>query len=160
MFSKVEEKAIIPALPEKRPEFKVKKERIDRKLCFVLMPFDEKFTPIYNNIIKKVVESFGLKCKRAGEIFGTKPIIEDVWEHIQRARILIADLTGRNPNVFYELGLSHAIKKEVILITQNLKDLPFDLKHYRCIVYEDSISGADRLKEGLANTLKKEFEEK
>lgn len=72
IFSRVESKPIGDALPAKRPQFKVKKEEIDEKLCFVLMPFDEKFTPIYNNIIKKVIESFGLECKRADEIFGTR----------------------------------------------------------------------------------------
>jgi len=105
------------------------------------MPFDNRFNPIYENIIKKVIKKFGLNCKRADEIFGTEPIIKYIWEHIKKARILIADITGRNANVFYELGLAHAINKEVILITQNIRDIPFDLKHYRCIVYEDSVAG-------------------
>lgn len=140
--------------------FKNVKEEIDNSLCFVLMPFDEKFTPIYENIIKKVVEEFDLNCKRADEIFGTKPIIEDIWQHIQKARILLADLTDRNPNVFYELGLAHAIGKDTILITQELNDVPFDLRHYRCIVYEDSISGAEKLKEGIKSTLKEKLAKK
>lgn len=144
----------IPSKP-KIPKLQVEKKAIDETLCFVLMPFDEKFVSIYDLIIKKVVESSKLRCTRADEIFGTQPIIEDILEYIQKARFLIADLTGGNPNVFYELGLAHAMGKEVILITQNLKDFPFDLKHYRCIVYEDSVAGAERLKEGLMNTLKK-----
>ena len=101
-------------------------------------------------LLKNVVEDIGLRCKRADEIFSTKPIIEDIIEHIQKARILIADLTGRNPNVFYELGFAHAIYKDVILITQNLEDVPFDIRHYRCIVYQDSV---ERLEEGLRRTL-------
>jgi hypothetical protein len=127
---------------------------IDETLCFVLMPFDEKFVSIYD-AIKKVVESFKLKCLRADEIFGTQPIIQDILEHMQKAKFLIADLTGRNPNVFYELGLAHAMGKEVILVTQDLKDVPFDLEHYRCIVYKDSVAGAEKLKKGLKSTLKK-----
>ncbi|CAD6491672.1 MAG: hypothetical protein CHKLHMKO_00176 [Candidatus Argoarchaeum ethanivorans] len=137
------------------PKLQTEKKTIDETLCFVLIPFDENFVPIYNSIIKKVVESSKLRCTRADEIFDTRSIIEDILEHIQKARFLIADLTGRNPNVFYELGLAHAVGKEVILITQDLKDIPFDLKHYRCIVYEDSVAGAEKLKEGLMNTLKK-----
>ena len=152
IFSKIEEQIIGP-ISEEVPNFERTTE-VDENLCFVLMPFDEKFTPIYENIIKTVVESAGLECKRADEIFGIKPIIEDIWEYIQKARILIADLTRRNPNVFYELGIAHAINKDVILITQDLKDLPFDLKHYRCIVYEDSVAGGNKLNEGLKNTLK------
>jgi len=160
ILHKIKEKTVGVEYPQKSPELKTKKEQVDKTLCFVLMPFDEKFSPIYENILKKVVEEFGLKCKRADEIFGTQPIIEDIWKYIHKARILIADLTGRNPNVFYELGLAHAINKKVILITQNLKDVPFDLRHYRCIVYEDSISGADKLREGLGNTLKQELGER
>lgn len=139
---------------QKIPKLQIKKGAIDENLCFVLMPFDEKFASIYDSVIKKVVESFKMECTRADEIFGTRPIIEDIIEHIKKSRILIADLTRRNPNVFYELGLAHAIGKEVILILQDLKDVPFDLKHYRCIVYEDSVAGAEKLKEGLMNTLK------
>jgi len=151
---KKEKVKFIPS-KERISKLQIKKGAIDETLCFVLMPFDEKFASIYESIIKKVVESFNLKCTRADEIFGTQPIIEDILEHIQKSRILIADLTSRNPNVFYELGLAHAVGKEVILISQNLKDVPFDLKHYRCIVYEDSVAGAEKLKEGLINTLMK-----
>jgi len=157
ILHKTKEKPVGVVYPQKTLKLKTEKEKVDKTLCFVLMPFDEKFNPIYENIIKKVVEEFGLKCKRSDEIFGAKPIIEDIWEYIQKAQILIADLTGRNPNVFYELGVAHAIGKKVILITQNMKDVPFDLRHYRCIIYEDSISGADKLREGLKKTLKQEL---
>ncbi len=140
-------------------EFKTDDLKIDKTLCFVLMPFDVKFDSMYENIIKKIIEDdeFELNCRRADEIFGTRPIIEDIWEYIKKSRILVAELTGRNPNVFYELGLAHAMNKNVILITQNLDDVPFDLKHYRCIVYEDSISGAENLKEALKNTLREQL---
>lgn len=139
-------------------ELKTEDLEVDEQLCFVLMPFDDKFNSIYENIIKKIVEDdeFKLNCIRADEIFGTRPIIEDIWEYIRKARILIAELTGKNPNVFYELGLAHAMNKDVILITQNLEDVPFDLRHYRCIVYEDSIFGAQELKNRLKNTLKEQ----
>jgi len=147
----------IKFIPSKQKILKLQtgEKAIDETLCFVLMPFDEKFASIYDAIIKKVVESSELRCIRADEIFGTQPIIQDILEHIQKAKFLIADLTGRNPNVFYELGLAHAMGKEVILITQDLRDVPFDLEHYRCIVYEDSVAGAEKLKKGLMNTLKK-----
>jgi hypothetical protein len=70
---------------------------------------------------------------------------------------LIAELTGKNANVFYELGLAHAMQKNVILITQRLEDVPFDLRHYRCLVYENSIVGAANLKTTLKTTLKEEL---
>lgn len=132
---------------------------VDENLCFVLMPFDEEFNPIYLNIIKPIVESSEkrLNCKRADELFGSRPIIDDIWNYIKKARILIAELTGKNANVFYELGLAHAMQKNVILITQRLEDVPFDLRHYRCLVYENSIVGAANLKTTLKTTLKEEL---
>ena len=62
-------------------------------------------------------------------------------------------MTDRNPNVFYELGIAHALQKEVVLITQDINDVPFDLRHFRCVVYEDSIAGAESLTEGLKGTI-------
>ena len=58
---------------------------------------------------------------RADDIYDNRPIIEDVWRCTNEARILIAELTGRNPNVFYETGIAHTVGKEVILITQSLR---------------------------------------
>lgn len=142
---------------KKSIELQMNDIKIDDRLCFVLMPFDEKFNPLYENILKNVIENeeFGLNCKRADEIFGTRSIIEDMWEHIKKARILVAELSGRNPNVFYELGVAHAMNKDVILITQTLEDVPFDLRHYRCIVYEDSISGSEKLKRRIKKYFKR-----
>ncbi len=104
-------------------------------LCFVLMPFNEKLQPIYEDHIKKVVLKCKLKCKRADDFFSISAIIDDIWENINISRIVIADLTGKNPNVFYEVGLAHALRKDVILITQNEDDVPFDLRHLRYVKY-------------------------
>lgn len=130
-----------------------RKAEVDEKLCFVLMPFGEEFNSTYKTV-KTTVEALELSCKRADEIPGTKPIIEDIMESIQKARVLIADLTGNNPNVFYELGIAHAKDKEVILITQDIRDIPFDVKHLRYIEYEYSMEGGNILREKLQNTLK------
>jgi len=159
IFNEVKKETLDVTNKNKISELKDDKEQVDEKLCFVLMPFDEKFNSIYEKI-KEVVEELGLICKRADEIFNTKPVIEDICHSIQKSRILIADITGRNPNVFYELGFAHAKNKKVILITQDINDVPFDVKHYRCIVYKDTISGADELRDGLKKTLKNELGEK
>ena len=52
-------------------------------------------------------------------------------------------MTGRNPNVFYETGYAHALGKHVILLTQEAKDIPFDLKHYQHIIYAKRILGSN-----------------
>jgi hypothetical protein len=128
--------------------------KVDDKLCFILMPFNRKYDSVYDNVIKPAVGIVGLRAKRADDIFNVKPIIHDIWEYINKARLLIANLSGKNPNVFYEVGLSHALNKKVILITQRMDDVPFDLRHLRCIVYEDSMDGAGKLKDALIQTIK------
>ncbi|KYK30240.1 MAG: hypothetical protein AYK19_04680 [Theionarchaea archaeon DG-70-1] len=107
----------------------------ENRICFVLMPFREPFNSYYEQIITKAIVNSGLLPLRSDEIFGTKSIVEDIYYYIKKSIVVIAELTTKNPNVLYELGLAHAIGKPVILITQNIDDVPFDLKHLRCIVY-------------------------
>jgi Hsp70 protein len=109
---------------------------LDSSLCFVLMPFASKFQAIYEDHIRRIVTDAGLSSQRADEIASTNMITWDIWERLNTARFVIADLTDRNSNVFYEVGLAHAISKEVILLTQSMGDIPFDLQSLRFIVYE------------------------
>lgn len=134
-------------------QFFARTEPTEPGLCFCVMPFGGELQAVYEFVIKPFVEKIGMKCLRADEIYGSRPIMDDVWRGIQRAEIVIADLTGRNPNVMYELGLCHVLWKKVILITQKVEDVPFDLKGYRLIPYEPSIGGAKRLEESLAHTI-------
>lgn len=124
--------------------------------CFVMMPFASKFDEVFS-VIKEAVESdeVHLECKR-GDDFLKPHILETILMSIARSEYIIADLTDQNPNVFYELGIAHCIKnmKNLVLITQDMKFVPFDLRQYRCIVYEQSISGASKLKRDIANTLR------
>lgn len=105
--------------------------------CFVMMPFAPPLGDYYSKIYEPAVEKAGLKPVRADDdIFGTGKIIDQVWSGINSAKVLIAELTNRNPNVFYELGLAHALKKPVVLVCSNQQDVPFDLKHIRVIYYD------------------------
>lgn len=122
--------------------------------CFYLCPFSEPFNSIYNDHVIKVVSNEGFTIERADEIFGTQPIIEDIWEAINSASLIIADVTGKNPNVMYEVGMAHTVGKPVIIITQDINDVPFDLKHYRCIIYEYTPRGCSSLEERLSSTIK------
>jgi hypothetical protein len=81
--------------------------------------------------------------------------MESVLKKIGEAEIIIADLTGRNPNVFYELGITHMIKQpnKVILLTQDINSIPFDLGAFRSIVYKQSITGAKQLKSDLTKAI-------
>ncbi len=82
---------------------------VDDRLCFVLMPFKEPFDGYYHEIIRPAVKDAGLYALRADEIYGTAPIVDDIWNSIWMAKIVIADVTDKNPNVNYELGLRHAL---------------------------------------------------
>jgi hypothetical protein len=126
---------------------------LDPQLCFVLMPFAEKYRPLYEDHIRPSVTNAGLLCERADEIRGMNLITWDIWERINRARFLIADLTEQNPNVFYELGLAHAISKDVILITQSEGFVPFDLKAIRWIKYDFTPRGTQKLEKDLKATV-------
>ena len=126
---------------------------LDPQLCFVLMPFAQELKPVYEDHVRPVIEKAGLQCERADEIRGATVITRDIWERVNRARFLVADLTRQNPNVFYELGLAHAIGKDAILLSQSMDFVPFDLKSNRIIVYDYTPRGVKKLEEELAKTV-------
>jgi len=104
-----------------------------------MQPFAAPLGDYYDKIYKPAIEKAGLTPVRAdAEIFGTGKIMDQVWRGISAAKVLVAELTKRNPNVFYELGLAHALKKPVVLVSSNEDDVPFDLQHIRVIYYDVS----------------------
>lgn len=109
----------------------------------------------YEHSIRPICEHFELEVRRADEIFSTNPIYEDIVKEIQDASIIIVDITGKNPNVFYELGMAHTLKqKRTIMVTQdNFKEMPFDIAHFRIIPYENSITGKVNFEKHLKMTL-------
>jgi hypothetical protein len=105
--------------------------------CFVMMPFADPHGLYYEKVYAPAIEKAGLRPVRAdASIFGTGKIMDQVWSGINAATVLVAELTTKNPNVFYELGLAHALKKPVVLVSSNEDDVPFDLKHIRVIYYD------------------------
>jgi hypothetical protein len=102
-----------------------------------MQPFAPPLGDYFDKIYKPAIEKAGLTSVRAdAEIFGTGKIVDQVWRGINAAKVLVAELTKRNPNVFYELGLAHALKKPVVLVSSNEDDVPFDLQHIRVIYYD------------------------
>lgn len=115
------------------------------KLCFVLMPFGKQFDDVYFNLISPVVRENGLTPLRADEMSGTGFIMEQIRSAIQQSRLCIADLTGNNPNVMYELGYAQAVSKPVVLLTDEAARLPFDVAHERVIPYGTEFDQAQLL---------------
>lgn len=120
---------------------------------FVLMPFALSLKPVYDDHIKKVAKTQNLTIARADDFFSQDSIMHEVWSAITQASILVADCTGKNPNVFYEIGIAHTLGKPVVLITQNQDDVPFDLRHIRYIHYEYTPSGMIKFENTLTTTV-------
>lgn len=129
--------------------------RIQENLCLVIMPFRKDLDDVYENVVKPTIEGTGLVSRRADDIRGHQPIMGDIWKSICEAHVVVADLTGRNPNVFYELGIAHTVGKKTILISQQEEEsIPFDISHIRQIRYSDNASGLATLRDALVGTLK------
>jgi hypothetical protein len=105
--------------------------------CFVVMSFAPPIGSYFQTVYEPAIKKAGLRAVRAdADIFGTGKIMDQIWAGINAAKVLVAELTTRNPNVFYELGLAHAKEKPVVLVSSNEGDVPFDLKHIRVIYYD------------------------
>lgn len=103
--------------------------------CFVIMPFGGYFDTYFEDIYVPAVDAAGLSPRRADDIFRPSPIINDIWQLTRESKVVLADLSKKNPNVFYELGLAHALSKPAILVTESISDVPFDLQALRVLVY-------------------------
>lgn len=131
----------------------------EEPLCFIAMPYSPaRRTEIYEGYIKGPIEAnTPLKCRRVDDMTKSSQIMSDMWTLLLSCRVVIADLSEQNPNVFYELGLAHVLGKPVILIVEDFKDVPFDLQHVRTIVYGDSHRSWERLSEVVVEYVKAEL---
>lgn len=122
---------------------------IVRPRAFIIMPFGEGFDEIYALFISVALIEAGYEVLRADDIRSQQNILKDIVASIANSDLIVADLTGANPNVYYEVGLAHAFRKQVILMTQEIDDLPFDLRSYRVISYSTYFSDITRAKTQL-----------
>jgi hypothetical protein len=111
-----------------------------KPFCFVLMPFRESFDDVYALGIRPACEAAGAYCERVDEQIFPERILDRIYNQIAKADVIVADLTGRSPNVFYEVGYAHALGKTTVLLTRTAEDIPFDLQHFSHIVYGDKIT--------------------
>lgn len=128
-------------------------ERIEPSLISVMMPFDMAFNGVYEKL-KEIASVLELNCRRADDIWDNPEIIQDVVSLIDHSRVVICDCTGRNPNVFYEIGIAHTLGREVILLTQSEHDIPFDLRHLRYVKYLNNTEGLLALGEVIISRLR------
>jgi hypothetical protein len=138
------------------PQRRSSRKSSTKRLCFVLMPFvkTHNFPEVWEDVIRNEIFELSevrdkFSCVRADDIFDNRAIIDDIVRLIRQADVIIADLSTRNPNVLYELGRAHEMGKECILLTQDIEDVPFDLRHLRVVVYSTSGRGLANLQRQL-----------
>jgi hypothetical protein len=120
----------------KKDKRKAQPKRKATGVCFTIMPFGGWLDDYYAEIYVPAIKAAGLEPHRADDLFRPSTIVNDIWDYTKKSRVLLADLTGKNPNVFYELGLAHALAKPAILLAESMDDIPFDLRSLRIIVYD------------------------
>jgi hypothetical protein len=125
----------------------------DPNLVAVMMPFDAGFASVYAALQGAAAE-VGMTCLRADDIWLNHHIMDDIINLIWRAQVVVGDLTGKNPNVFYEAGISHTLGREVIQIAQSMDDIPFDLRSIRSVRYLNNDQGRDDLKREVVGRLR------
>lgn len=115
----------------------------ERLRAFVIMPLKEPFSTLYEEVIKPEANELEFDIVHPDELQSPGIILEDIRQRIEESHIVVADISEPNPNVFYELGYAHALNKPSILLARRdaAPDLPFDIRSYRAILYDDSIGG-------------------
>jgi len=109
---------------------------VDNRQVFLLTPFNDNYRDIYVTI-RDICAQMNLNCIRGDEEFIPNDIFTEIVRQITKSRLIIANITGRNPNVMYELGVAHALNKPTIVVAQDFTDIPFDLNSKRIVTYKD-----------------------
>ena len=132
--------------------FKVPDLPLRDDLVAVMMPFSRDFRLVHD-AIRSACQQAHLDCLRADDIWDDTTFIQDVFNLIFQARIVVCDFSGRNPNVMYETGIAHTLGKAVVPIAQHIGDIPSDLQHHRCCLYLDNSQGLQGLTKELRSRL-------
>jgi hypothetical protein len=123
---------------------------------FVIMPFAEPFDSLYHDVILPVADRLGFEIIRVDEIPGPGIILSDIQTQIEQAHAVVAEISAHNPNVFYELGYAHALRKPAVLLVRRDESgqMPFDVRGYRAIFYDDTIGGKKHVERTLDQHLR------
>ena len=120
---------------------------------FVIMQFSPPFNELYVDVIQPVAIESGFNVVRADELYEPGLIIADIERQIIDAKAIIAEITPKNPNVYWEVGYAHAVRKPTVLIAERDTKLPFDVSPFRTLLYENTIAGKTKIEEGLRKHL-------
>ena len=123
--------------------FSVPELSLETDLAAVMMPLKAEFDSVFKTI-RRACKAARLRCVRADDIWEESAIIQDIFNLVFRAQVVVVDFSGKNPNVMYETGIAHTLGKHVVPISQTLDDVPFDLAHHRVLKYMANEEGAPR----------------
>lgn len=126
--------------------------QVDPKLIFVLTPFSQREAATFK-VVQQIAQRLGFRCVRGDEEYKREDILTHVVELLVRARIVIANISGRNPNVYYELGIAHALGKPTILVSRSLDNVPFDMRSKYIVLFQTQEELADRLRDAVTRLL-------
>jgi len=127
--------------------------KIEVDLVALMMPFKAEFNSVHDGI-RRAADEAGYRCLRVDDIWEASTVIQDIFNLIFRAHVVVVDFTGKNPNVMYETGIAHTLGKHVIPISQSFDDVPFDMKHHRILKYLPNSEGIDEMVLTLAEKLR------
>jgi len=131
-----------------------------KNTCFVMMPFDPAFNPIYEKAMQPGVTDANLECLRAKEDLRAGKVHEQFSQQISESAICLADLTGLNANVLFEVGMAIQAKKPIVMITQDaLEGIPFDIRQYRMHRYGDTPDGRAELRAKITKAIRATLED-
>jgi len=126
---------------------------IETDLVAVMMPFNAAFNAVHEGIRRACVAA-SYRCLRVDDIWEESTVIQDIFNLIFRAHVVVVDFTGKNPNVMYETGIAHTLGKHVVPISQSLDDVPFDMAHHRILKYLPNGEGIEAMAGKLADKLR------
>lgn len=122
------------------PVFASRQFNLKPNTCFLVMPFTASWSERVHKHVARILRRVGYTVIRADDLYG-HDVLEDIWRALNESEVVIADTTGKNPNVFYEVGIAHTLGKRTILISQDATDIPFDFRRFRHIIYQDNVDG-------------------
>lgn len=126
---------------------------IETDLVAVMMPFNAAFNAVHDGI-RRACAAAGYRCLRVDDIWEESTVIQDIFNLIFRAYVVVVDFSGKNPNVMYETGIAHTLGKHVVPISQSLDDVPFDMAHHRILKYLLNGEGIEAMVVKLADKLR------
>ena len=128
--------------------------KLNHNRAFLLAPINSRFAEQVTTI-KEACGDIGIVCETADEEFISGPILSVIIKKMLSANLVIAIIDGRNPNVFYELGLAHAFGKTTVMITGASESIPFDIQSQRMVIVDwNDPSSINKIRKSVAESMR------